>query len=69
VTSREPEIATMRQVVDALADLYTDDGVAIWLDSPNRMLQGQRGIDVCRTAEGRYRVYALAQALADGAFA
>lgn len=58
---------TMAQVVEALGEVYTDDGVAIWLAVENRLLDGERGIDVCRTPEGRYRVFALASALAEGA--
>lgn len=64
----ETNTATMRQVIEALGEVYLDDGVAIWLGAANRMLGGERAIDLCRTGEGRYRVYALAQALADGAF-
>lgn len=57
----------MVQVIEALSEVYSDDGIAMWLDGANRLLDGRRGIEVCRTAEGRYRVFALASALAEGA--
>lgn len=60
---------SMVQVVEALREVYRDDGVAIWLGAEHQAgrFAGRRPIDVCRTAEGRYEVYALACALADGA--
>ena len=64
----EPAETSMRDVVDALSEVYLDDGVAIWLAASNKMLGGEKAIDLCRTAEGRARVAALASALADGAF-
>jgi hypothetical protein len=48
---------TMIQVVEALRDVYTDDGVAVFLASSAVMWDGIPGIVVCKTAEGRKRVW------------
>lgn len=58
---------SMRDVIDALSEVYLDDGIAAWMAASNKMLGGERAIDLCRTAEGRARVCALAAALVDGA--
>jgi len=60
---------TMVQVVETLREVYTDEGVAIWLGSANAHFDGERAIDICRTAEGRLRVWQIAGGLAEGAFA
>jgi hypothetical protein len=57
---------TMVQVVEALSETYTSDGVAIYLGAHVTTFDGERPIDVCRTAEGRFRVWVHAQSLADG---
>jgi hypothetical protein len=62
----DPEFAptpTMAQICEALAVTYTDDGVAMWLGTPNRDLGGMLPIDVCETAAGRERVFAVARGL------
>lgn len=57
-------MTTIAAIVKALGVTYNDDGVAIWLASWNRNIDG-RPIDLCRTAEGRERV-AEAVARIDG---
>lgn len=59
---------TMAQVIESLGDVYTDDGIAMWLaaEHVSGRFAGRRPIDVCKTAEGRHEVWALGQALADG---
>lgn len=56
---------TLLMVVEALRETYYDDGVAIWLGVEHKYgrFAGQRPIDVCRTAEGRYAVWEAAQSL------
>lgn len=61
-------VATLADVVAALRELYTEDGIALWLGAPNRMLDGERAIEVCTTQAGRERVLNLVVALAEGAF-
>jgi hypothetical protein len=41
----------VRHIVAALRDVYTSEGVEIWLRSRNRNLEGQRPLDLL--AEGR----------------
>ena len=54
---------TMVQIVEALSEVYLDEGIAIWLG--NEHVSGRfadrRPIDVCRTAEGRHEVWTWAQ--------
>lgn len=52
----------------ALAEVYTPEGVDIWLNSRNRMLDNERPVDLLRTPEGEERVLQLVESLAHGAF-
>lgn len=54
---------TMAQVVEALREAYADDGVAIWLAAEHGSgpFDGTRPIEVCKTPEGRFRVWSWAQ--------
>lgn len=54
---------TMVMVVEALGEVYRDDGVAIWLGAEHSSgpFEGVRPIDACRTPEGRFRVWEWAQ--------
>lgn len=66
MTNNQPtDEPTMAQVIETLAATYRDDGIAIWLSTLHRSgpLQGQIPIDVCRTADGRHRVLAVAESL------
>jgi hypothetical protein len=67
---------TMIQVIEALGELYYDDGVAMYLAAPLSFLpmledgsRHQTGIEACQDAQGRFMVWQRASALVDGAFA
>jgi uncharacterized protein (DUF2384 family) len=45
--SRE-RLLTVNYIVDLLRDVYTDEGVEIWLHAPNRELDAQRPIDLLK---------------------
>jgi len=49
---RARRLLDVRHLVDELSEVYTDEGVPIWLNSRNRNLDHQRPIDLL--AEGRY---------------
>lgn len=51
---------TIADIATVLSDHYTEDGIATFLDSRNRHLDGERPIVLCRTKEGRRKVLALA---------
>lgn len=55
---------SMAMVIEALGEVYTDEGIAIWLSAErvSGRFEGRRPIDVCRTAEGRYDVWTWAAA-------
>lgn len=54
---------SMAAIVEALAAVYTDDGIAEWLDRRNRNLSGARPISRCWDRPGRARVLELAEQL------
>ena len=58
---------TMVMVVEAVGELYQDDGIAIWLaaEHASGRFEGRRPIEVCQTAEGRYDVWSYVQILTD----
>lgn len=54
---------SMRHVVEALAETYTDDGVAMVLAAANRHFEGATTIAMCQTADGRRYVLEWAESL------
>jgi transcriptional regulator with XRE-family HTH domain len=63
----QPRIDDLRAVVEILDETLTSKGIAQWLRSRNRYLDGDRPIDVLR--EGEYsRVKEAADAFRDGAY-
>ncbi|TDO18164.1 uncharacterized protein DUF2384 [Mycobacterium sp. BK086] len=61
--------ATQRQrVFKAALEIYQPDGVKIWLDAENRMLEGKSPADLIRSGDVD-RVLALVDFLAEGNFA
>lgn len=59
----------MTRIVALLSEVYTDDGVAMALTGRNVHVSPSLSlIEVCRTAEGRARVLAWAESLAEGNF-
>ena len=58
-------VPTLSQIVEALEGTYRPDGVIVWLDGHNALLDGDRPIDLLLRGEYR-RVHGLALALADG---
>lgn len=60
---------TMTEIVESLGQSYTPDGVALILSKPSKFVRDERPlIEVCQTAEGRYDVWCMAEAMADGVF-
>lgn len=62
---------TMSDIVQELEDIYTDNGIAMWLISPNKSLLNERfswmrPIDLCKTPEGREKVMNLIQEMING---
>lgn len=55
----------LKYVVDALADVYTDEGVEIWLHSPQRAFESRTALDLLRRGEFE-RVLLLIEQLAGG---
>jgi uncharacterized protein (DUF2384 family) len=43
----------VRYIVDQLRDVYTPEGIDIWLHGRNRSLEGRRPIDLLRTGDFR----------------
>ncbi len=43
----------VRYIVDQLKDIYTPEGIDIWLHGRNRSLEGQRPIDLLRAGDFR----------------
>jgi Protein of unknown function (DUF2384) len=66
MTDHDP---TTTEIVALLAQVYTPEGVRVWLDGRNKSLGGERPMDLMATLEGRRRVYERAWQLAEGAFA
>lgn len=55
----------LKYVIEQLSDVYTDEGIDIWLHARNRALDGARPIELLR--EGQFdRVLALVDRLAGG---
>jgi hypothetical protein len=52
----------------AASDVYTPEGVEIWMRSRNRLLDGRSPEQAIADGDGD-RVYELVRALVDGAFA
>jgi hypothetical protein len=50
-----------------LGEVYTPEGVEVWLAGHNRSLGGERAIDLIERGEGE-RVLAVIERLLDGAF-
>lgn len=64
---RYDRLAELRDVVVVLSDSLTERGVGQWLHAGNRLLGGERPIEVL--AEGRFGdVRAAAQAFVDGSY-
>lgn len=63
-TTRDQE----HQAREQLAELYTPEGVDIWLTTPHQWLDGQRAIDLIRNGDGD-RVLAVIDRLTGGAYA
>lgn len=53
---------SMAAIVEALAAVYTDEGIASWLNSRRASL-GAKPITLCEDAGGRARVLELAKQL------
>jgi uncharacterized protein (DUF2384 family) len=49
-----------------LADVYTEEGVDVWLFAPHRLLGGERPIDLLETEP--HRVLQVVHQLLDGAY-
>ena len=55
----------LKYVIEQLSDVYTDEGIEVWLHARQRPLEGRRPIDVLR--EGEFEaVLALVDRLAGG---
>jgi len=67
--SRESEarLHELRQVVLLLQDSLTPRGVGQWLRAPNRLLRGERPLDILRSGGGE-EVRRAALAFAEGAY-
>lgn len=63
--SNEPP--TIEQVAAAAAEVYKPEGVAIWLDAPNRALHNATPRQYVEAGDGD-QVIALIERLAGGAF-
>jgi transcriptional regulator with XRE-family HTH domain len=62
--SRE-RLLELNYVIEQLADVYTDEGIEIWLHSRQRSLDGQRPLDLLK--EGRFEdVLSAVERLAGG---
>lgn len=57
----------LHYVVDQLRDIYSAEGVDIWLHSRNRNLDGRRPIDLLRTGDFETVLYAVEQLKAGAA--
>jgi len=55
----------LSDIVRGLEQVYKPEGVAVWLDGRNRLLDGERPMDLLLRSEHE-RVAALVDALADG---
>jgi hypothetical protein len=60
-------IVTIDDVTAAAGEVYYPEGVAIWLDAPNRLLRNTTPRQLVDEGRGD-QVLALIEALADGAF-
>lgn len=56
---------TREQVVAACGELFTPEGVPIWMASPNRLLDGRSPDELVEAGEGQ-RVLDLILALCEG---
>lgn len=56
----------VKYIVDLLRDVYTPEGIEIWLHGRNRALDGQRPIDLLRAGDFR-EVLDAVERLASGA--
>ena len=62
-------LSGLREVVLVLSDSLTPRGVGQWMHARNRLLDGQRPVDVLATGEdGRAQVLAAASSFVDGAY-
>ena len=58
---------TIDEVISAAGEVYTSEGVALWLDAPNRMLHDATPRQCVEAGDGD-TVLALIAALAGGTF-
>jgi uncharacterized protein (DUF2384 family) len=55
----------LKYVIEELSDVYTDEGIDIWLHAPQRALGGQRPLDLLK--DGRFEaVLEVVERLAGG---
>ena len=66
-STHEQLLADLREVVDVLSDSLTQRGVAQWLQAENRLLDGERPLDVLAKCETD-RVLAAANSFVSGAY-
>lgn len=62
------QITGDREIDALLLSVYYAEGAALWMRSPNRLLDNERPVNLIQTEAGRDRVLALLTALAEGAF-
>lgn len=63
-TSRE-RLLELKYVIEQLSDVYTDEGIEIWLHARQRALGGRRPLDLLR--EGEFEaILAVVERLAGG---
>lgn len=62
--SRE-RLLELKYVIEQLSDVYTDEGIEIWLHSRQRAFDGQRPLDLLRDGEFE-AVLAVVERLAGG---
>ena len=55
-------------LIEGLLDVYTREGVGVWLTGAHRLLDGRTPADVLRDADGLDRIEALLDQLRSGAF-
>ena len=53
------------RIIESLSDNYTDEGVRIWMTSPNKLLGGERAADLVARGEGE-RVLAVIDSINTG---
>jgi hypothetical protein len=58
----------LQYVLDLLSDIYDPESALIWLHARNRLLGGERPLDLLSTPEGADEVIKLLDRLADGNF-